>query len=90
LWGRYRRHRHGAVDVHALGSLLLSQARQAGVMLLKAEIENIEQAGIGYRVSFSGQPLDRFPVSPSPVHKKRRDQKIAPFFLESKARTYQL
>jgi len=56
LWGRYRRHRHGTVDAHALGSLLLSQARQAGVMLLKAEIENIEQAGIGYRVSFSGHP----------------------------------
>ena len=46
----------GAVDVHALGSLLLSKARQAGVKLVKAEIENLEQADNGYRVILSGHP----------------------------------
>jgi glycine/D-amino acid oxidase-like deaminating enzyme len=46
----------GAIDVHALGSLLLSLARKAGVNLLKAEIEGIEQTDNGFKVSLSGHP----------------------------------
>ena len=46
----------GAIDVHALGSLLLSQARKAGVELCRAFIEDIEQVSEGYRLSLCGLP----------------------------------
>jgi glycine/D-amino acid oxidase-like deaminating enzyme len=40
----------GAIDVHALGSLLLTQARKAGVELYRASIEDIEHLSAGYRL----------------------------------------
>ena len=43
----------GAIDVYTLGSLLLAQARQAGVELYRASIEGIEQASPGYRLDLS-------------------------------------
>lgn len=46
----------GAIDVHALGSLLLAQARKAGVELCRASIEDIQQDPEGYRLSLSGNP----------------------------------
>ena len=46
----------GAIDVHALGSLLVSLARKAGVELCKACIEDIEPGPDGYRLSLSGNP----------------------------------
>jgi glycine/D-amino acid oxidase-like deaminating enzyme len=46
----------GAIDVHALGSLLLSLARKAGVELCKACIVDIEPGPDGYRLSLSGNP----------------------------------
>lgn len=44
----------GAIDVHALGSLLLAQARQAGVELYRASVEDIEQLSPGYRLDLIG------------------------------------
>jgi len=43
----------GAIDVHALGSLLLSQARKAGVELCKACVEDIKPGPDGYRLNLS-------------------------------------
>ncbi len=44
----------GAIDVHALGYLLLSKAKQAGVQFVQATIENIEKLSNEYRLSLSG------------------------------------
>jgi len=46
----------GAIDVHALGSLLLSQARKAGVELCKACIDDIEPCPDGYRLKLAEHP----------------------------------
>jgi len=46
----------GAIDVHALGSLLLSKAKKAGVVFTQATIESIESQQSGYQLSFSGNP----------------------------------
>lgn len=40
----------GAIDVHALGFLLLAQAREAGVKLYRASIEVLEHLSPGYRL----------------------------------------
>jgi glycine/D-amino acid oxidase-like deaminating enzyme len=42
--------RAGAIDVHALGSLLLAQARQEGVELYRASVEDIKHLSTGYRL----------------------------------------
>jgi glycine/D-amino acid oxidase-like deaminating enzyme len=44
----------GAIDVHALGSLLLSKARNAGVKLVQATVEAIENHAAGFRLTLSG------------------------------------
>jgi glycine/D-amino acid oxidase-like deaminating enzyme len=44
----------GAIDVHGLGSLLLSKAKKAGVRFIQATIEAIEERPAGYRLSLSG------------------------------------
>jgi glycine/D-amino acid oxidase-like deaminating enzyme len=46
----------GAVDVHALGWLLLTQARNAGVELYRASVEDIEETTNGFRLSLAGKP----------------------------------
>lgn len=46
----------GAIDVHALGSLLLSKARRAGVKLVQATVEVIESHPGGYKLALSGNP----------------------------------
>ena len=46
----------GAIDVHALGWLLLKMAREAGVELCRACVEGIEQIPGGFRLSLSGNP----------------------------------
>jgi len=46
----------GAIDVHALGSLLLSKARKAGVEFCKANIASIQQVSEGYRLSLTENP----------------------------------
>lgn len=62
----------GAIDVHALGSLLLSQARKAGVELCTACIEDIEQVLDGYKLSLSGNKdhstlhTDKLVLTPGP------------------------
>ncbi len=44
----------GAIDVHGLGSLLLSKAKKAGVRVIQATIEAIEDRPAGFRLSLSG------------------------------------
>ncbi len=44
----------GAIDVHALGSLLLSKARKAGVKFVQTRIEAIENRPIGFNLTVSG------------------------------------
>jgi len=44
----------GAIDVHGLGSLLLSKAKKAGVRVIQATIEAIEERPAGYRLGLSG------------------------------------
>ncbi len=44
----------GAFDVHALGSLMLKHARNAGIELWRAGVENIEKTSKGFRLSLSG------------------------------------
>jgi len=43
----------GAIDVHALGSLMLSKAKKAGVKFLKATVEAIESRPQGFRLGLS-------------------------------------
>lgn len=43
----------GAIDVHALGSLLLSKAKKAGVLVLQATLEAIEERPKGFRLNVS-------------------------------------
>jgi len=43
----------GAIDVHAMGSLLLSRARKAGVKFIQASIEGIERSPSGFTLSLS-------------------------------------
>ena len=62
----------GAIDVHALGSLLLSKARKAGVRLIQATVENIEKRPEGFNVDLSGNPelaslhTDKLVLTPGP------------------------
>jgi len=44
----------GAIDVHALGSLLLSKARKVGVKLVQATVEAIEKQADGFKLKLSG------------------------------------
>ncbi len=44
----------GAIDVHALGSLLLSKARKAGVKFVQATVEAIENRPTGFNLAVSG------------------------------------
>jgi len=44
----------GAIDVHALGSLMLSKAKKAGVLFMLATVDAIEHLEAGYRLSLSG------------------------------------
>jgi glycine/D-amino acid oxidase-like deaminating enzyme len=44
----------GAIDVHGLGSLLLSKAKQAGVRVIQATIDAIEERPDGFRLNLSG------------------------------------
>ena len=43
-------------DVYALGSVLLAQARKAGVEFCRACVDSIEQSPAGYRLRLSGTP----------------------------------
>ncbi len=45
----------GAIDVHALGSLLLSKARKAGVKFVQATVEAIENRPTGFNLAVSGK-----------------------------------
>ncbi len=47
----------GAIDVYALGSLLLKQAKKAGVTFVQANVESIESCAAGFRLELrdSGQ-----------------------------------
>jgi len=62
----------GAIDVHALGSLLLSKARKAGVEFCKANIAGIEHVPEGYRLSLTENPdhttlnADKLVLTPGP------------------------
>ncbi len=44
----------GAIDVHALGSLLISKAKKAGVQVLQASVDAIENQSTGFRLGLSG------------------------------------
>jgi len=44
----------GAIDVHGLGSLLLSKAKKAGVRVIQASIDAIEDEPAGFKLSLSG------------------------------------
>jgi len=46
----------GAIDVHALGSLLLAKARKAGVRFIQTTVEAIEKTSNGFKLTVSGQP----------------------------------
>lgn len=46
----------GAIDVHSLGSLMLSRAKKAGVVFVEASVEAIEHQATGYRLGLSGNP----------------------------------
>lgn len=50
-------HRAGAMDVHALGMLLLSEAKRAGVVVLRATVSAIESRPAGFRLGLSGQAV---------------------------------
>lgn len=62
----------GAIDVHALGSLLLSKARKAGVRLIQATVEHIEKYPQGFSLDLSGNPdfsslnTDKLVLTPGP------------------------
>ncbi len=44
----------GAIDVHALGSLMLSNAKKAGVLVVQATVKSITSHGSGFTLGLSG------------------------------------
>ncbi|MCP4048754.1 MAG: FAD-binding oxidoreductase [Gammaproteobacteria bacterium] len=51
--------RAGAIDVHALGSLMLAKAKKAGVLVIRSTIEAMEYLETGYRLKLSGNANHR-------------------------------
>jgi glycine/D-amino acid oxidase-like deaminating enzyme len=50
--------RAGAIDVYALGSLLLSRARVAGLQLVQGNIRSIDRGASGFRLHLGGDDGD--------------------------------